>query len=276
VIAVKSGFWIDDFLLKCHQGIDELKRFKGSHGVSLKGTATLEDALALLPSHARPNKKRPHQKNFPDWKVDVIYNGVNAHAFDGWIPDPGSIRRGYAIGPLDPMVLFVGRLTVQKGPDLLVEAIPMILRYYPRTKFVFAGDGDMRGRCEQRATQLGVAHACRFLGWRGGLELVNLYKISDVVCVPSRNEPFGITVLEAWSAGKPVVASQNGGPGEFVWHQVTGLKIYPTPDSIAWGIGTLFTDFEWARWMGQNGRAAAETAFSWDIVADRVLRVYAA
>jgi glycosyltransferase involved in cell wall biosynthesis len=108
------------------------------------------------------------------------------------------------------------------------------------------------------------------------MELVNLYKISDVVCVPSRNEPFGITVLEAWSAGKPVIASENGGPGEFVWHQVTGLKIYPTPDSIAWGIGTLFTDFEWARWMGRNGRAAAEAAFSWDTVADRVLRVYAA
>ena len=147
--------------------------------------------------------------NLPDWKVDVIYNGVNAHAFDGWIPDPGSIRRGYAIGPLDPTVLFAGRLTVQKCPDLLVEAIPMILRYYPRTKFVFAGDGDMRGHCEQRARQLGVAHACRFLGWRGGVDLVNLYKISDVVCVPSRNEPFGITVLEAWSAGKPVVASQS-------------------------------------------------------------------
>ncbi len=214
--------------------------------------------------------------NLPDWKVDVIYNAVNAHAFDGWISDPGSIRRGYTIGPLDPTVLFAGRLTVQKGPDLLVEAIPMILRHYPRAKFVFAGDGDMRGQCERRAGQLGVAHACRFIGWRGGVELVSLYKISDVVCVPSRNEPFGITVLEAWSAGKPVVASQSGGPGEFVWHQVTGLKIYPSPDSIAWGIGTLFTDFEWARWMGRNGRVAAETAFSWDAVADQVLRVYAA
>jgi glycosyltransferase involved in cell wall biosynthesis len=212
--------------------------------------------------------------NLPDWKVNAIHNGVNAHAFDGWIPDAGTIRRGYSIGPLDPMVLFAGRLTTQKGPDLLVEAIPMVLRYHPRAKFVFAGEGDLRGQCERRAKQLGVAHACRFLGYQDGVELQNLYKISDVVCVPSRNEPFGITILEAWSAGKPVVASKNGGPDEFVWHEVTGLKIYPTPESLAWGLGTLFTNFDWGRWMGRNGRVAAEEAFSWDAIADRTLGVY--
>ncbi len=81
-------------------------------------------------------------------------------------------------------------------------------------------------------------------------------------------------ILEAWSAGKPVVASCNGGPSEIVWHDVNGFKIYAHPDSIAWGIGTLFTDFEHARWMGRNGRVAVETAFSWDIIADQVLRVY--
>ena len=212
--------------------------------------------------------------NLPDSKVEAIYNGVNAHAYDGWIQDVSSIRQGYSIGPMDPMVLFVGRLTAQKGPDLLVEAIPMLLRYHPRAKFVFAGDGDLRGQCERRALQLGVAHACRFLGYRDGVELQNLYKISDVVCVPSRNEPFGITILEAWSAGKPVVASKNGGPDEFVWHEVTGLKIYPTPESLAWGLGTLFTNFDWGRWMGHNGRVAAEAAFSWDAIADRTLGVY--
>ena len=214
--------------------------------------------------------------NLPEWKAKVIYNAVNVHLFDGWLSDPAVIRSGYAVGPLDPLVLFSGRMVYQKGPDLLVEAIPMILRFYPRTKFIFVGDGHLRWSCERRAWQLGVGHACRFLGWRNGTELVNLYKVSDVVCLPSRNEPFGISILEAWSAGKPVVASKNGGPDEFVWHEVTGLKIYPTPDSVAWGLGTLFTDFERARWMGRNGRVAAETAFSWDAVAGQALGVYAA
>jgi glycosyltransferase involved in cell wall biosynthesis len=101
-----------------------------------------------------------------------------------------------------------------------------------------------------------------------------LYKACDVVCVPSRNEPFGIVVLEAWSAGKPVIVTKNGGPDEYVWHEVNGLKIYPNYDSVGWGIGTLFTNFEWARWMGRNGRVAVEAAFTWDAIADRVVNVY--
>ncbi|MCX5681627.1 MAG: glycosyltransferase family 4 protein, partial [Candidatus Omnitrophica bacterium] len=94
------------------------------------------------------------------------------------------------------------------------------------------------------------------------------------VCVPSRNEPFGIVILEAWSAGKPVVASETGGPAELIWHNVTGYKVYPNPNSIAWGIGTLFSNFEHARWMGQKGREAVERTFSWDIIADHTLGVY--
>jgi glycosyltransferase involved in cell wall biosynthesis len=211
----------------------------------------------------------------PDWKISVVHNGVNVHNYDGWV-DPAAVKRSYGIGPVDPTVLFSGRMVYQKGPDLLMEAVPMLLRYYPNAKFVFAGDGEMRGAVQGRAHALGVAHATRFVGFQSNGTLANLYKSCDVVCVPSRNEPFGIVLLEAWSAGKPVVSSQNGGPNELVWHEVTGLKIRPNPNSIAWGLGTLFTDFEWARWMGRNGRVAAETAFSWDIAADRALTVYAA
>src|SRR5260370_21341383 len=71
----------------------------------------------------------------PDWKVSVVYNGVNVHNYDGWI-EPGEVKRRYSIGPLDPTVLFVGRLVYQKGPALLIGAIPSILQYYPRTKFI--------------------------------------------------------------------------------------------------------------------------------------------
>ncbi|MCX7806564.1 MAG: glycosyltransferase family 4 protein, partial [Planctomycetota bacterium] len=211
--------------------------------------------------------------NVPDWKVKVIYNGVNYHRFDGWI-DPWPVKRNYGIGMFDPVVLFVGRMSTQKGPDLLVEAIPGLLRHHPHAKFVFVGDGDMRWPVEHRARQLGVAHATRFLGARGGEDLVNLYKACDIVCVPSRNEPFGIVILEAWSAGKPVAATVHGGPSEFVWHEVNGLKIYAHPHSIGWGVGNMLRDLEWARWMGRNGRIAVERAFSWDTIAEQTERVY--
>ncbi|MFH1995900.1 MAG: glycosyltransferase family 4 protein [Candidatus Omnitrophota bacterium] len=212
--------------------------------------------------------------NLPDWKMNVVYNGVSYHNFDGWI-DPAAVRGMYGIGPVDPMALFVGRMVYQKGPDLLLESIPHILKYYDNAKFVFVGDGEMRWGVEDNARRMGVSHATRFLGHHSGWRLADLYKSCDVVCVPSRNEPFGIVILEAWSAGKPVVASSNGGPSEIVWHGITGLKIYDNADSVAWGIGTTFSDFDHARWMGRNGRIAVETSFSWDIVADQVLHVYA-
>jgi glycosyltransferase involved in cell wall biosynthesis len=209
----------------------------------------------------------------PDWKARVVYNGVNPHNFDGFI-DPKDVKGRYGIGPMDPVVLFAGRMVQQKGPDLLAEAIPPLLKFYPGAKFMFAGDGNLRGAVERRAQQLGVAHATRFVGHQCNGSLAELYKACDVVCVPSRNEPFGIVILEAWSAGKPVVSTVNGGPEEFIWHEVNGLKVHANPDSIGWGLGTVFTDFEWARWMGHNGRIAAETAFAWDRIADETLSVY--
>jgi glycosyltransferase involved in cell wall biosynthesis len=213
--------------------------------------------------------------NLPDWKCRVIHNGVSVHQFDGFI-DGGAVKGRYGIGPLDPTVLFSGRLSMQKGPDLLLEAVPGLLRHYGNARFVFAGDGHMRGDLERRAHALGVAHATRFIGYRNGVELLDLYRACDAVCLPSRNEPFGISALEGWAAGKPVVASINGGPNEFIWHNVNGLKIQATPESVGWGVGTLFTNFDWARWMGANGRQAAETAFSWDSIAEKTEHCYRA
>ncbi|MBV9125883.1 MAG: glycosyltransferase family 4 protein [Planctomycetes bacterium] len=209
----------------------------------------------------------------PESKIRVIYNGVNAEVFD-YSLDPGEIKRQYAIGPLDPTVLFVGRMVVQKGPDILVRTMPGILRYYPNAKFVFVGDGHMRHEVCTLAHQLGVAHALRMLGDKRGRELHDLFKACDVVAVPSRNEPFGIVILEGWSAHKPVVSTKRGGPAEFVWHGVNGLQVDDTPDSVAWGLGTLLADHNCCRWMGRNGRAAVDAAFSWDNIAQQAEEVY--
>jgi glycosyltransferase involved in cell wall biosynthesis len=209
----------------------------------------------------------------PDRKISVVYNGVNSSRFD-LVADPGQDKRLYEIAPLDPTVLFCGRLVWQKGPDLLVEAIPSVLRFCPNAKFIFVGDGDMRSGLEARVRQLGIERSTRFLGRRDGDELVRLFKLADVVCIPSRNEPFGIVVLEAWSAYKPVVVTQVGGPSEYVRHEVDGLKIESYPNSIAWGLGTIFSDFERARWMGRNGRKAVDESFTWDMILEKTLAVY--
>jgi len=214
------------------------------------------------------------QYQVPDWKLRTVHNGINVHRFDGFI-DPGICRRTYGLGPLDPVVLFVGRLAVQKGPDLLLEAIPQVLHYRGDSKFVFVGDGHMRGDLERRAHELGVAHAVRFVGSMGAnSDLINLYKSADLVCVPSRNEPFGIVILEAWAAGKPVVATHNGGPREFVSHARDGYLVYDNSGSIAWGIKETFGNFDHARWMGSQGRVKAAYGFSWDVIAAQTEGIY--
>jgi len=186
-----------------------------------------------------------HLYQCPDGKTHVIYNGVNRHEFDGFV-DPGEIKARYGVGPVEPVVLFVGRANLQKGPDLLLEAVPLVLATHPEDRFVFAAAGDMLPRMR----------AC------------------DLVCVPSRNEPFGIVVLEAWAAGKPVVVTKTGGPDEFVDHEGNGLKVYDHPESIAWGVGTIMSNWDRARWLGENGRKTVEARFSWDLIADYTLGVY--
>jgi glycosyltransferase involved in cell wall biosynthesis len=210
----------------------------------------------------------------PDHKTNVVYNGVNSASFD-YSVDPGDVKRRHAIGPLDPTVLFVGRMVFQKGPDILVRTMPSVLKFYPNAKFVFVGDGHMRHEVCGLANHLGVGHALRALGDMRGRDLFDLFKACDIVAVPSRNEPFGIVILEGWSACKPVVSTRRGGPTEFVWHGVNGLQVEDTPDSVAWGLGTLLADHNRCRWMGQNGRAAVDAAFSWDNIAEQTEAVYA-
>lgn len=209
----------------------------------------------------------------PEWKTSVIYNGVSPHRFSTGV-DAAAVKSRLAVGSSDPMILFCGRMEWQKGPDILVEAMPRVLDRHVDAKFVFAGEGGMRPAMEQRVRQLGVASAARFLGFRNSGELPELFQSNDGVCVPSRNEPFGIVVLEAWSAGKPVVATQVGGPNEYVEHEITGLKIAPHPESVASGLSALLADCTRARWMGSNGRRLVDERFTWDTIARQTEEIY--
>ena len=153
--------------------------------------------------------------------------------------------------------------------------MPGILEHRPDAKIVFVGDGDMKPYLEHRAWEIGVAHAVRFPGsLPPDNGLTDLFKSTDLVCVPSRNEPFGLVVLEAWSAGKPVVVTENGGPRYFTSHGEDGFVVYPNPQSICWGINTVFGNFEHARWMGSRGRVKAAYGFSWDVIAGQTEGIY--
>ncbi|MFH0911851.1 MAG: glycosyltransferase family 4 protein [Planctomycetota bacterium] len=209
----------------------------------------------------------------PDWRVEVVFNGVEAAAYEGFI-DPGKVKARYGAAPIEPLILFVGQLEYRLGADLLVDAAPQILQARPQARLLLAGDGPMRNALEERARRLGVAHAVRFAPLPVGHERIDLFRAADIVVFPARNDPFRMAVLEAWAAGKPVVATQTGGPGEYIWHDVTGVHVQDTPESLAWGVEHLAADPDRARWVGANGRAAVHAAFTWDRAAAHTEEIY--
>lgn len=132
----------------------------------------------------------------------------------------------------------------------------------------------MRSSLENRAHELGVAHAIRFLGYIPDEEYIEILNACDIVCIPSRNEPFGIVLLEAWAAGRAVVAADIGGLGENITNFENGIKIYHNPHSIAWGINYIINDAQGVKIMGEKGLEFAKNKFSWDNIAKEMIKTY--
>src|SRR5512135_350301 len=209
----------------------------------------------------------------PNEKIHIVYNGVNYHAFDGFI-NPAEVKGRYGIAPLAPTIFSPGRMTLQKGMDMLVEAVPLVLASYPEAKFIISGSGPEKDAVVRRAYEVGAAHAVVFLDTLPRWQYLDLMRAVDIVAVPSRNEPFGIVVLEAWAAGKPVVATLAGGPREFIWHNVNGFLVNTDSGGLAHGIGSLLADHNHCRALGANGRKAVEDKFNWDTIAGYTEGVY--
>jgi len=209
----------------------------------------------------------------PNEKIHIVYNGVNYHAFDGFI-NPAEVKGRYGIAPLAPTIFSPGRMTLQKGMDMLVEAVPLVVASYPEAKFIISGSGPEKDNVVRRAYEVDAAGSIVFLETLPRWQYIDLMRSTDIVAVPSRNEPFGIVVLEAWAAGKPVVATLAGGPREFIWHDVNGFLVSNDPAGLAHGIGSLLADHDHCRALGANGRRAVEDKFNWDTIAAYTEGVY--
>ncbi len=207
-------------------------------------------------------------------KMTVIYNGIVTKDFTGKL-DAGKVKERYGLHPLDSVILFFGRMAYQKGPDLLLEAIPEVVEEIYNARVIFAGSGDLIGHIHGRAHYLGIHDKIRVLGYVSEREKLDLFKACDIVCVPSRNEPFGIITLEAWASGKPVVACDVGGPSEIIENFKTGVKVSNDPSSIAWGLKYFLGDRSGAslRAMGPTCKKEAKR-YDWKQLAKQYVKVY--
>ncbi len=236
--------------------------------------AAVQAASAVIAVSLEVRRQIENLYQSPDWKTELVYHGVDLRAFDRQHPDPGQVKSGLDIDPMAPLILFSGRLGFRRGPDLLLQAMPAILANKPDARLVFAGDGDMRLHLANDAARFGIEHAVRFTGPVNDGDLIDLMHACDLVCTPSRVDPFGRITLMAWAASKPVVATPSGTSGEFMLDRTNSVKIEPAAPAIATAVNELFTDFDHLRWMGRNGRVAVETAFTWEKIAGKTLEVY--
>ena len=207
-------------------------------------------------------------------KVDIIPNAIEAEKYAVGIDRLG-VRRRFGVWDHEKLVLYVGRLVPQKGIEYLIRAVPRVGGRFPESRFVIVGEGWMRGHLEWLADQCGQRGRINFTGFISDSDLVALTKSADVMVVPSVYEPFGIVALEGMAAGVPVVASQVGGLAEVVEHDKTGVWAYPrSPDSIAWGIERVLSDFGFREWLVRNAYEAIKSRFSWEAVARQTVDVY--
>lgn len=179
-------------------------------------------------------------QGWPASRTHYLPNFVSDYAGVGAAADGAGSR---------PLLLGLGRLHTEKGFDILLRALPDL----PGARLLLAGDGPERAALTRLAHALGIADRVTFAGWRQ--DIGPLLAAADLLVCPSRCEPLGNVILEAWSAGCPVVASAVEGPRELIREGENGLLAAPeNPAALARAIATVLADPARAHAMAASGR----------------------
>jgi glycosyltransferase involved in cell wall biosynthesis len=143
-------------------------------------------------------------------KVEVVYNGVEVNGH--WSSVETDIDKD------EKIVLFLGRITMQKGPEYFLRAAKKVLEVMDNVKFVMAGSGDLMHRAVEMAAELGIGRKVLFTGFLQGEDVQKIYRAADLYVMPSVSEPFGIAPLEAMDNDVPVIISKQSGVSEVLKH----------------------------------------------------------
>lgn len=168
---------------------------------------------------------------------------------EGWTPSPRpSVRHR------PPVIGFLGRFVPEKGADLLIEALRLLKDHGCDFRALLGGDGPGYSDAEKSIIQYGLQDRVQLLGWVSDASA--FYPEIDLLCVPSRQESFGLIVLEAWAQGLPVVATRTSGPESLVVHGETGLLADISAPALAEQLQRLLTDATLYARLGQGSAAA--------------------
>lgn len=199
-------------------------------------------------------------------KIHVVYNGVDASKFEVHEPKELALKRaGYK------MVLYVGRLSLHKGPDYFLRAAKRVLEYQKDVYFVVSGSGEMEWQMVELAAKLGISDRVVFAGFLRGAELNQLFRAADLYILPSVSEPFGIAPLEALVSGTPVIISKQSGVSEVLTH---ALKVdFWDIDEMANQIVAVLRHESLKFQLAREGRFEA-LRLTWRKAADKCVALY--
>lgn len=218
------------------------------------------------------------KQQHPNSRVEYMPNGVDVLFFESG--DGAAFRAKYKISPDDRVILNVGRIMKQKNQALLVEALAAILQREPRARLVLVGaviDPEYFTNMMKRATELGVYQRLTVVQ---GLPpdsplLAGAYAACEAFVLPSSYETFGIVVLEAWAARKPVLTSKVGGLVGFIEHEKDAIFVDPCDVAhLSEAVDRLFNDRQLASRLAEAGHEKAKSVYSWQRLADKVETVY--
>ena len=199
-------------------------------------------------------------------KIKVVYNGIDDSDDRELAPALTTFRElGYKI------VLFLGRITLQKGPEYFVWAAKKVLQHNPKVIFVVTGSGDMQEYMVNEAARLGILDKFVFTGFLRGEERDRIFQAADLYVMPSVSEPFGLTALEAISNDTPVLVSKQSGVSEILQH---ALKVdFWDINEMANKILAVLSYEALPKDLRIESRKEIKN-FSWAKTADNVLSVY--
>jgi glycosyltransferase involved in cell wall biosynthesis len=256
---------------------------QGSETVSHLETQTAQIADRVVTvSYAMRDDLVRH--GWPAEKISVVWNGVDPDRYDPSNVKTEAVRKireKYSIPEDGFMLLFLGRLTWVKGARNLIQAIPSVLKEYPKTKLVILGKGEEQSDITEMAGRLGVKDnaMCNF-EFVPEEDRIAHYAAADACVFPSIYEPFGIVSLEAMSMAKPIIVGAQGVVGfkEQVvpaGEDQNGVHVNGNdPSDIAWGIKEVLRNPERAKKWGENGRKRVIQYFTWRKAAEQTLQIY--
>jgi glycosyltransferase involved in cell wall biosynthesis len=194
-------------------------------------------------------------------KISVVYNGVSVPLVE---------ERGE-----ENLILSIGRMVWRKGFLYLINAMPSVLKEYPKAKLVLVGEGIYKPKLIEQTKKLNIEHAITFCGYLPKEDLFKLYGKAHLYIQPSLYEPLCGTVLEAMACQKPVIATKVGGNREMIRQGENGVLVNPSDSKeLAEAIKTLLSDASYCARIGKKAKETVEKSFSWESIAKETLKMY--